>query len=159
MLSRVKIEKAPDVYSWSVKGKKAYDQKNYAEALKWLRPVLEMENKKPELTRNEWHDVVNWTGISEAGLNNMEGAAKVFNDAIKKNGDYALFSYNLACVRAEQNNNAEALMLLEKALKQRAELDRGRHLPDPQADSSFRGLKNDARFLELLRKYRLSSDK
>ena len=73
-------------------------------------------------------------------------AREVFLDAAKKDPDYPLNYYNLACADAEQGDVANARIHLQQAFDRKANTIPGEALPDPTKDDSILKLKKDKSF-------------
>jgi tetratricopeptide (TPR) repeat protein len=76
----------------------------------------------------------------------VDAARKVFLDAIKKDPDYPLYYYNLACADAEQGDAANARIHLQQAFDRGANSIPGEKLPDPTQDDSILKLKKNTDF-------------
>jgi tetratricopeptide (TPR) repeat protein len=76
----------------------------------------------------------------------VDAARKVFLDAVKKDPDYPLYYFNLACADAEQGDAANARIHLQQAFDRRANTIQGEKLPDPTKDDSILKLKDDKTF-------------
>ena len=157
-LDDIRIGEIPLVYELCFKGKAAFDQENYQQAISFFRPALQSEKKHSELRPREWRDLTVWAGMAEAMTGNLRNAEDVFVNALKKDAKYTLFHYNLACVYAESGRLPAALDELEKALQNRETLDPGQALPNPREDTSFKPFREDPRFKQLLDKYAVGKD-
>ena len=76
----------------------------------------------------------------------VDGARRVFQDAIKTDPDYPLYYYNLACADAEQGKAKDAKVHLQQAFDRKANILPGEHMPDPTTDDSIAKLKKDKEF-------------
>ena len=85
-------------------------------------------------------------GMSLGLTGDVDGARRVFLDAIRKDSGYPLYYYNLACADAEQGDAASARTHLQQAFDRRANVLPGESLPDPARDDSILKLKSDAAF-------------
>lgn len=77
---------------------------------------------------------------------NLQGSRAVNLAAIKRDPDYPLYYYNLACADAEEGNAADAKAHLQLAFAHRANVLPGETMPDPTTDDSFQTLMQDADF-------------
>ncbi len=82
---------------------------------------------------------------------NLRKAKTIFEEAIQRDPEYALYRYNLACTFAEMGDLDTALVHLQEAWKRRRNLAEGERFPDPRQDSSFKRYLNDARFEDTVR--------
>ncbi|MGA1982697.1 MAG: tetratricopeptide repeat protein [Acidobacteriaceae bacterium] len=85
-------------------------------------------------------------GMAMGISGDVDGARKVFQDAIKTDPDYPLYYYNLACADAEQGKAADAKLHLQQAFDRRANTLPGEHMPDPTTDNSILKLKKNKEF-------------
>jgi tetratricopeptide (TPR) repeat protein len=76
----------------------------------------------------------------------VDGARKVFQEAIKSDPDYPLYYYNLACADAEEDNAKGAKMHLQQAFDRKANTIPGETLPYPAKDDSILKLKQNKDF-------------
>jgi tetratricopeptide (TPR) repeat protein len=76
----------------------------------------------------------------------VDGARKIFEDAIKNDPEYPLNYYNLACADAEQGKVKDAQLHLQQAFDRKANVIPGEHLPNPTQDDSIQKLKNNKEF-------------
>jgi tetratricopeptide (TPR) repeat protein len=81
----------------------------------------------------------------------MSKAKTIFEEAIQRDPDYALFRYNLACTYAEMGDLDNALVHLQEAWKRRRNLREGERFPDPRQDSSFKRYRDDPKFQDAVR--------
>jgi tetratricopeptide (TPR) repeat protein len=85
-------------------------------------------------------------GIALGISGDVDGARKVFLEAVKSDPDYPLNYYNLACADAEEGKAAAAKLHLQQAFDRKANTIPGEHLPEPTKDDSILKLKNDKDF-------------
>jgi tetratricopeptide (TPR) repeat protein len=76
----------------------------------------------------------------------VDGARKVFQEAVKSDPDYPLNYYNLACADAEQGDATHAKLHLQQAFDRKANTIPGERIPDPTKDDSILKLKNNKEF-------------
>ncbi len=79
----------------------------------------------------------------------LNGSREVNEAAIKKDPDYPLYYYNLACADAEAGNARAAQQHLQQAFDRRTHVMSGESFPDPTADDSLEKLRGDAAFWSL----------
>jgi hypothetical protein len=82
---------------------------------------------------------------------NLQGSRAVNLAAIKRDPNYPLYYYNLACADAEEGNEADAKTHLQQAFAHRANVLPGEAMPDPATDDSFQTLMQDAGFASFVR--------
>jgi tetratricopeptide (TPR) repeat protein len=85
-------------------------------------------------------------GMALGMSGDVDGARKVFQEAVSKDPAYPLNYYNLACADAEQGDAAQAKMHLQQAFERKANTLPGEHMPDPTKDDSILKLKSDKNF-------------
>jgi tetratricopeptide (TPR) repeat protein len=76
----------------------------------------------------------------------LKGSREVNEAAIKKDPEYPLYYYNLACADAEAGNARAAQEHLQQAYDRRAHILSEETFPDPTADDSLQKLQGDAAF-------------
>jgi tetratricopeptide (TPR) repeat protein len=98
-------------------------------------------------------DPLKWRRICTDQLSMSYGMAgalqesRVINlEAIKRDPDYPIYYYSLACAEAENHNVADARLHLQQAFDRRANLLPGETMPDPAEDDSFTILMQDPDF-------------
>ena len=98
-------------------------------------------------------DPKKWQRISTDQLSISYGMAGALDEsravnvaAIKRDPDYPMYYYNLACAEAEQSNATDARANLQLAFDHRANVLPGESLPDPATDDSFQTLMQDPDF-------------
>ena len=77
---------------------------------------------------------------------NLQGSRSYAERGIKKDPDYPLNYYNLACADAEEGNAKDAKLHLQQAFDRKANTIPGAKLPDPTKDDSIVKLKKDKTF-------------
>ena len=76
----------------------------------------------------------------------LSGSREVNEAAIKKDPDYPLYYYDLACADAEAGNARAAQELLQQAYDRRSHVIPGEPFPNPTADDSLQKLRGDTAF-------------
>jgi len=79
----------------------------------------------------------------------LKGSRDVNEAAIKKDPDYPLYYYDLACADAEAGNARAAQEHLQQAYERRSHVISGEAFPNPTADDSLQKLRGDAAFWTL----------
>jgi tetratricopeptide (TPR) repeat protein len=85
-------------------------------------------------------------GMALGVSGDVDGARKIFEDAIRLDPDYPLYYYNLACADAEQGNAADAKLHVQQAFDRKPNLVPGETMPIPTQDDSIQKLKNNKEF-------------
>jgi len=89
-------------------------------------------------------------GMSYGMSGNIPKARALFEAAIAKDPDYAMYYYNLACADAEEKKLADARIHLQEAFARKANVIPGEKLPDPTKDDSFLPYRDDKDFWSFL---------
>jgi Tfp pilus assembly protein PilF len=113
--------------------------------------ALKINDTQKQLGEDEVRQVTDQLGVSTAMGGNLPKAKNIFEEAIQRDPDYALFRYNLACTYAEMGDLDTAILHLQEAWKRRRSLAEGERFPDPRQDSSFKRYLDDPRFQEAVR--------
>lgn len=108
--------------------------------------VLALDDHKHKYSATQRRKFIDQYGVSTALGGNLPRAKEIFEGALAKDPDYAMYNYNLACVFAEMGDLASAIPYLKKSWKHRDTLPDDVKYPDPRQDNSFRNYLNDPRF-------------
>jgi tetratricopeptide (TPR) repeat protein len=125
-----------------------YMKQQYAGAALAFRAALAMvsQSEDPLKFRRVITDNLSMSlGIS----GDLRGSREVNEAAIKKDPEYPLYYYNLACADAESGDPKAALIHLQQAFDRRTHGLNGEPFPDPTADDSLQKLRNDKPFWSL----------
>jgi tetratricopeptide (TPR) repeat protein len=125
-----------------------YRKHQYAGAAGAYRSALARveQSGDPEKFRRVVTDQLSMSlGIS----GDLKASREVNEAAIKKDPDYPLYYYNLACADAEGGNARAAQEHLQQAYDRRMHVLSGEPFPDPTADDSLQKLRDDASFWSL----------
>lgn len=125
-------------------------QRNSQAAREYTK-ALELDNQQKVFTPEQRRRFIDQQGVTTALGGDLQGAKKVYLDAIEKDPDYAMFNYNLACVYAELGDLDSAIPYLKKAWEHRDTLQGNATFPDPRQDNSFKPYVNDRRFQDAVR--------
>ena len=128
-----------------------YQLQRYAAAGDEYARAAELDQSQNKLSEDDRRRVLNQEGVAYALGGSLPKAKEVFAGAIAKDGDYAMYYYNLACTYAEMHQLEPALNYLREAWKRRKNLLEGERFPDPRQDSSFASYKNDPKFQDAVR--------
>jgi tetratricopeptide (TPR) repeat protein len=116
-------------------------------------PIFEQALSK--LDDNEAQRTMRRVTTDQAGMSyGMSGdipkARALFEAAIAKDPDYAMYYYNLACADAEEKKLADARVHLQEAFARKGNVISGEKLPDPRKDDSFLPYRNNKDFWKFL---------
>jgi tetratricopeptide (TPR) repeat protein len=126
-------------------GHSLFYQEKYAEAIAPYETARDL-SAKGGLTQNHERMLSDQLGMAYALSGRLEDAKKHFETATRKDPDYPMTYYNLACVHAELGNLDEALANLKTGYAHRDHLLEGETYPDPRADDSFKKYVDDPKF-------------
>lgn len=132
-------------------GKLLEAERRFSAAAEEYTTALSLDAKQSSLPEADRLDVIDQQAVSYAESGNLPRAKEIYDEAIKKNPEYPLFYYNLACVHAEMHQLDPALTNLKKAWDLRNKMPEGVQFPDPRKDNSFASYVNDPRFQDAVR--------
>src|SRR5260370_976808 len=101
-------------------------------------------------TKRKWRVTSDQAGMSYGMSGDIPKARAVFEVAIAKDPDYAMYYYNLACADAEEKKLADARVHLQEAFARKGNVIPGEKLPDPTKDDSFLPYRNNKDFWKFL---------
>lgn len=128
-----------------------YAERRYAAAGDEYARVADLDQSQNKLGDDGRRQVLNQEGVAYALGGSLPKAKEIFEGAIAKDPDYAMYYYNLACTYAEMHQLDPALKYLREAWQRRKNLLEGERFPDPRQDSSFAAYRNDPRFQDAVR--------
>src|SRR4051812_6438209 len=123
-------------------------QRNSQAAREYTK-ALELDDQQKKFTPEQRRRFIDQRGVTTALGGDLQGAKKIYLDALATDPDYGMFNYNLACVYAELEDLDSALSYLKKSWEHRDTIS-GTY-PDPRQDNSFKPYLNDKRFQEAVR--------
>lgn len=128
-----------------------YQERKFGAATDEYAAALQLNDAQKQFSDSEVRRVTDQLGVATALGGNLRKAKTIFEEAIQRDPDYALYRYNLACTYAEMGDLDTALVHLQEAWKRRRNMAEGERFPDPRQDSSFKRYLNDPRFQEAVR--------
>jgi len=135
-----------------------YYARDYKTAINYYEKAIEMDKNEKKLGKKDLISAIDNSGMAYAMMKDYKTAIFRFNSGLSKFTDYPSFYYNRSCAFAELGEREKALLDLELALKNRDKLLKGERFPDPSTDLSFKSIRDDYRFINLLKKYRIIKD-
>jgi Tfp pilus assembly protein PilF len=151
-LLREAIREDPDyIKAHSALAGLLYLERKFGAASDEYAAALKLDEVQKQLTEDEIRQTTNQLGVSSALAGNLPKAKQIFEDGIKRDPDYALYRYNLACTYAEMGDLDTAIVHLKEAWDRRKNVAEGERFPDPRQDSSFKKYLNDGRFQDAVR--------
>lgn len=143
---------APSVWDYIDLGNQYFWKNDMKTAAIYYQDALDMEKSKATLQRKDWIVLVDQLGMSYGISGNLEAAAKLYEWALKKEPEYPMFYYNMACVCAETGDMQGILKYLKKAFTYKANMLPGEVIPDPMNDDSFKKYLEDPSFRATIEK-------
>ena len=151
-LTRDAIKEDPNsVKAHVMLGELLENTKRFSEAAQEYTTALTLDDQQHSLPDADRLNILDQQAVSYAESGNLPRAKELYEAAIKKNADYPLFYYNLACTYAEMHQLDPALTNLKKAWSLRDKMPPNTPFPDPRKDSSFSAYVNDPRFQDAVR--------
>lgn len=141
------LKDAPDfMFGHLYLGHSLFYQEKFREAIPEYERTAELGAKSGNMNRDDERLLIDQLGMAY-GLSGRLGEAKtLFETGIRKDPEYALYYYNLACVLAELGHLDEALSNLKQGFERRKHLLPGETYPNPRTDDSFKRYVNDPQF-------------
>ena len=127
-------------------GHSLFYQQKYADAIAPYEKARDLAAKGGVLTQRNGRVLSDQLGMAYALSGRMEDAQKHFEAAVRKDPDYPMGYYNLACVDAEMGRLDEALANLKAGYAHRVHMLEGETYPDPRSDDSFKKYLADPKF-------------
>lgn len=127
-------------------GHTLYYQQKYHDAIPAYERVLDLGAKGAALGRYNDKVVTDNLGIAYALDGHLDKSKALFEAAIKRDPDYPMSYYNLACTEAELGDLDAALANLKLGYARRDKMLPGEPYPDPRTDDSFKKYLSDAKF-------------
>ena len=128
-------------------GHSLYYQQRYKEAIPEYEKAMELAPKSPEpLQPLEERILTDQLGMSYGISGRLDKAKALFESAIKRDPDFPMYYYNLACTYAEMGDLDAALANLRLGFDRKGNSLPGESYPDPRTDDSFKRYLGDERF-------------
>jgi tetratricopeptide (TPR) repeat protein len=144
---RAVTQKSPDLLLGHLYlGHCLFYQGKYADAIPEYERSTSLAAAHGGLTQVNQRILSDQMGMAYALAGRLDDARKSFEAAIKRDPDYAMSYYNLACTFAEQGDLDAALTALKAGHARRQNVLPGQTLPDPRTDDSFKPYLADAKF-------------
>jgi hypothetical protein len=128
----------------------AFDHDDLAGAAHAYRSALALVDGSDEPLK--WRRVTTDQLAMALGMQGDLSTSRAVNyAAIRRDPDYPIYYYSLACADGEEGNAADAKAHLQQAFDRRANVLPGETMPDPATDDSFRQLMDDPAFAEFVK--------
>ncbi len=142
-----------DLRAFESLGHLLYRSERFGDAVAPYQRALELDDATKVLDRDRRRVLVDQLGMAYGMSGKLEKARALFEEGIRRDPEYALFHYNLACASAEMGDLDRTIASLRNALQRKDDMIPGESFPDPRQDSSFRRYLTDDRFRKLLQEY------
>lgn len=136
-------------------GTYAFYRKDYAQAISFYTPLLQMEREEILLDKKTWRIAVDNLAMSYGINKKYEQCLQVLEYGIKLDPNFPNFYYNKACAYAEQSDLDAAMQNLELAFTNKSFVLNGEKMPNPREDESFLKYLSNPVFQSFLKKYDL----
>jgi len=121
-------------------------QAKYHEAIPEYERTLELAAKSGGLAQQNERILSDQLGMSYALDGRLQDAKTVFERAIRKDPEYPMSYYNLACTLSELGSLDGALANLKLGFARRDHMLPGETYPDPRSDDSFKKYLGNEKF-------------
>ncbi len=144
---RAYVKQKPD--SWHghlYLGHALYYQGKYPESIAEYEKARELGTKSGAMKPPDERLLNVQVGMAYGNGGKPLKAKAIFEDAIKKDPDYAMYYYNLACCHAELGNLDMALAVLKQAYERKGSMLSFESFPNPRNDPSFKKYVGNPKF-------------
>lgn len=117
-------------------GHSLYFQRKFKEAIPEYEKAMELGTKSGEINQSLERILTDQLGMSYGISGQLERAKVIFEQASKKDPEYPIYYYNLACAYAELGNLDEAIAELKKGFERKQNMLKA--FPNPRSDDSFK---------------------
>jgi tetratricopeptide (TPR) repeat protein len=131
-------------------GEAAYQRKDDAQAIKIFEEILQTKSDSMTLDYDHWVRAIDYLGISYGRSGNLYNSRRVYLFGIKLAPAFPNFYYGMACNYAESSDIKTAITFLEMAGQRNGFTVKGKCLPNPRKDSSFRKYLGQKEFNDFL---------
>jgi tetratricopeptide (TPR) repeat protein len=132
-------------------GHALFRQEKYAESVTPYEKARELEKRSVgKLTSDQHRILIDQLVIAYGVSGKLNKAHALLEEAIKRDPEYPLNYYNLACAFAEEGDKKNMLANISLAFQRKEHVLKGEQLPDPRSDSSFQKYLRDGDFVALM---------
>jgi|SRR5437870_575722 len=139
-----------NVYAQLFLGQCLFAQQKYVDASTSFEEARELEQKHAVLSLDQKRILGDQLAMAYGMAGQPKKARVVLEEAIRRDPDYALNYYNLACAFAELGERDRMLVNISLAFKHKEHMLQGEQLPDPRSDQSFQKYLQDKQFIKLM---------
>jgi predicted Zn-dependent protease len=146
-LFRALLKDTPDLlFGHLYLGHSLFYQSKYKEAIPEYERAAEIGAKRGDMNQDDERLLTDQLGMAYGLSGRLDDAKSLFEAGIRKDPEYALYYYNLACAYAELGHVDEALSNLKLGFARRKHMLPGEEYPNPRTDDSFKRFLSDAKF-------------
>ena len=127
-------------------GHSLFYQHKYAESIPPYEKARALAAAEGRTGKQDERILNDQLGMAYGLSGRLDDARKHFEEAARKDPDYPLYYYNLACVAAEQGDLDRTLANLKLAYEHKANFLPGESYPNPREDDSFKKYLGDPKF-------------
>jgi hypothetical protein len=138
-------------------GSRHFLQRDYQGAIAPYQAALDLEEKQPQLSKNNWRVLVDNLGMAYGITGDLDHSERIYQYGIGKDPEFPGFYYSMACVYAERGNMDKTMEYLQKAFSLKANVLPGESMPDPAKDDSFQRFMSNERFRNLVKSLNASN--
>lgn len=139
-----------NIYAQFFLGQSLFRQEKYADAISSYEKARDLLQSGKILSLEQKRILTDQLAMAYGMGGQLEKARVLLEEAARKDPDYPLNYYNLACAFAEKGDKDKMLANLSLAFRYRANMLTGEQFPDPRADSSFQKYVHDSDFIRLM---------
>jgi tetratricopeptide (TPR) repeat protein len=132
-------------------GSRYFVQQEYQKAIVPYEAALELEQIKPQVSKDDWRVLVDGLGMAYGITGDLDHSEKTYQYGIGKDPEYPGFYYGMACVLAERGDMDKTMEYLRKSFSLKANVIPGESMPDPAKDDSFQRFMSDQKFRDFLK--------
>lgn len=132
-------------------------QHDYQGAIAPYQAALDLEEKQPQLSKNDWRVLVDNLGMAYGITGDLDHSEKIYQYGIGLDPTFPNFYYSMACVYAGRGNMDETMDYLRKAFSLKANVLPGESMPDPAKDDSFQQFMSNGKFRDFVKSLNASN--
>jgi tetratricopeptide (TPR) repeat protein len=143
-------------FEYLADGSKYYMNGDYQNAIPPYQKALDLEKKERKLEKKFWIVLVDNLGMAYGITGDIKSSLAVFEYGIANEPTYPLFYYNMACGHGELGDEENAIKYLRLAYKNKDNMLKGEHIPDPMNDSSFARFRDSETFKKAVKEMKVA---
>jgi predicted Zn-dependent protease len=132
-------------------GQSLFMQRKYSDAIVPFQRARDLEANGAKLTPDQHRILIDQLVMSYGISGDLKKVHALLDEAIRKDPDYPLNYYNLACAYSGEGNKDKMLENLSLAFQHKDHILKGERMPDPRTDDSFQDYVHDEDFIKLMK--------